>query len=481
MKKHLLIFLPFLLLCQSVHAYEETELSRRSLKEEVVKAVEGKRELLISTSNAIWEYAEVAFKEHKSSKLLMDTIENQGFQVKRGISGMPTAFLATYGSGKPVIGILAEYDALPGLSQENLPYKKSLVEAGAGHGCGHNLFAAGSLGASLALKEVIERNNLTGTIRLYGCPAEEAGGGKLYMARDNLFDDLDVCLAWHPWSINMAAAESSQAIDGMEIEFFGKTAHAAADPWKGRSSLDALEMTTFGINLLREHIKPSVRLHYVIRNGGEAPNVVPDYANLEIWVRDSTREGVKTVVERVKKIAEGAAIATGTTSKVNNQGGLYELLVNLAGARVMQQNLEMLGSIEYSGEEIAYSKKIQKEAGVQELGLAGGIQKLREPSREPQGGSTDVADVSWITPVIQVITTCTPLGVPGHSWATVTSSRHSIGHKGMLLAAKAMAATAVDLLLEKKILIEIKKEFEERRHGQIYETGLPAGMKPPVH
>ncbi len=452
----------------------------KELKKEALTVIQKKSQLLIEISNSIWEFAEIALLEHKSAELLADTLEKEGFRVKRGVAGLPTAFVASFGLGKPIIGILAEYDALPGLSQENLPYKKALIEGEAGHGCGHNLFAGGSLGAALAVKEVMEKNKLEGTIRLYGCPAEEDVGGKLYMARDGLFDDLDVCLAWHPDYRTKVDVKGSQAIDDMEIEFFGKTSHAAFDPWKGTSALDAVEMTVFGINLLREHVKPSVRMHYVITQGGKVPNIVPEHAELWLWIRDSNRQGVKVVVEKIENIVKGAAIATGTTSKINYKGSYHEMLVNFTGSTAMQKNLEMIGPIEYSEEEIAYAKKIQQETGTEEKGMVCEVKELEKPAKDPEGGSTDVAEVSWIAPTLHVSTTCAPFEIPWHSWAVVAASKHSIGHKGMLLAAKIMAATTIDFILDESLLTEMKKEFKEKLKGYRYKSGIPPGQKPPL-
>jgi aminobenzoyl-glutamate utilization protein B len=454
--------------------------STKKLKNELLERVDKKSQLLIEVSDSLWEYAEIALLEYKSSKLLMEVLEKEGFNVEREAAGMPTAFVAHYGSGKPIIGILAEYDALPGLSQENTAFKKARIEGGAGQGCGHNLFGAGSLGAALALKEVIEAYKIPGTIRLYGCPAEEDIGGKLYMARDGLFDDLDACIAWHPSYETKVDVRGSQAIDDLEIEFSGKTSHAAFDPWKGASALDAVEMTTFGINLLREHVKPTVRIHYVITQGGKVPNIVPEHAKLWLWVRDSTRQGVKDVVKRVEEIVKGAAIATGTSSKINYKGSYHEMLVNLTGSKVMQKNLEMIGSIKYMDEEAAFAKQIQKETNVEQKGMICEIKELEDHTKEPEGGSTDVAEVSWITPTLHLSTSCAPYGIPWHSWAVVSSSKHAIGYEGMLLAAKVMATTALDLFLDKEILIKMKKEFRDKLKGYTYKSGIPAGQKPPL-
>jgi len=470
----------FLANIQAFPAFGMSNLSLDKLKKDAAEYIDQRQERLISVSDAVWEFAETALLEYKSSQLLADLLDKDGFQVERGVAKMPTAFVAIFGSGHPIIGILAEYDALPGLSQAAEPFKKPLIEGGAGHGCGHNLFAAGSLGAALAVKEIMQKNNLCGTIKLYGCPAEEDVGGKLYMARDGLFDDLDACLAWHPDYETRVDIKSSQAVDDLEIEFFGKAAHAAFDPWKGASALDAVEMTTFGINLLREHVKPSVRMHYVVTDGGKVPNIVPEHARLWLWVRDSDRQGVKDVVKRVEKIVEGAAIATATTPKIHYEGSYHEMLVNIIGSRAMQKNLEMIGPIKYTEEEVEYAKKIQIETGNEAKGLISAINDLDEMRQEAEGGSTDVAEVSWITPTLHISTTCAPYEVPWHSWAIVSASKHSIGYKGMLLAAKVLASTALDCLLDNDLLINMKSEFIEKLNGYKYKCGIPEGQDPPV-
>ena len=450
------------------------------VKKEMLKIIDQKNQLLIDVSDKIWEYAEIALMEYESSKLLEDVLEKEGFRVEKDVADLPTAFVATYGSGSPVIGILAEYDALPGLSQDSTPFKKVLEEEGNGQGCGHNLFGAGSLGATLALKEVMENHSLSGTLKFFGCPAEEDVGGKLYMARAGLFDDLDACLAWHPDYETSVDVDSGQAIDDLQVEFFGKTAHAAFDPWMGNSALDAAEMMTFGVNLLREHVKPSVRIHYVITDGGKVPNIVPEYAKVWIWVRDLDRAGVKEVVEKVEKIVEGAAIATGTSHKINTMGSYHEMLINRRGSEIMQKNLEKIGPITYTEDEILYAKKIQKATEVDEKGMVAVIEELKEPEKYPEGGSTDVAEVSWITPTIHISTTCAPYGIPWHSWAVVSSSKHPIGYKGMFLAAKVMAATVLDLFRSPGSLKEMKKEFDEKRKGYTYKSGIAPDQKPPI-
>jgi aminobenzoyl-glutamate utilization protein B len=450
------------------------------LKKAAIEHIDTISGSLIEVSDAIWECAEIALLEFRSARILADAAEKAGFTVKMGVADLPTAFVASFGSGRPIIGILAEYDALPGLSQDFTPYPKVLVEGEAGHGCGHNLFGAGSLGAALALKEILNAHKIDGTVRLYGCPAEEDVGGKMYMAREGLFDDLDVCLAWHPDQSTKVDTRGSQAIDDLKIEFFGKTSHAAFDPWKGLSALDGLEMTTFGVNLLREHIKPTVRIHYVITGGGKVPNVVPDYAELWLWVRDSKRQGVKDVIGRIEKIVEGAALATGTQAKIHNLGSYHEMLVNMIGSAAMQKNLEWIGPIEYTQDEAAFARRIQKEAGVEEKGMDITIKELETQAKDPDGGSTDVAEVSWVVPTLHVSIVTAPSGVPWHSWAVVAASKHSIGHKGMLQAAKVLALTSLDFLMDEKLRQASQQEFKQKLGGYTYTSGIPRDKKPPV-
>lgn len=470
----------FIICCLTMITFSISRTMDDPVKVEALQIIDQKGHLLIDVSDKIWEYAEIALTEQKSSQLLEEVLEKEGFRVEKDVADLPTAFVATFGSGSPVIGILAEYDALPGLSQDSTPFKKVLDEEGNGHGCGHNLFGAGSLGAALALKGVMEKYDLRGTLRLYGCPAEEDVGGKVYMARAGLFDDLDACLAWHPDYSTSVDLDSSQAIDDLQVEFFGKTAHAAFDPWMGHSALDAAEMMTFGVNLLREHVKPSVRIHYVITDGGKVPNIVPEYAKVWIWVRDLDRAGVKTVVEKVERIVEGSAIATSTSYKINTMGSYHEMLINRRGSEIMQKNLEAIGAISYTEDEILYAKKIQKETEVSEKGMDPAIEGLKEPEKYPEGGSTDVAEVSWITPTIHLSTTCAPFGIPWHSWAVVASSKHPIGYKGMFLAAKVLATTALDLFRSPDVLKEMKKEFDEKRKGYTYKSGISPDQKPPI-
>jgi aminobenzoyl-glutamate utilization protein B len=447
-------------------------------KDAVIKSISNHEKDLIRISDEIWSNAETALRETKSAKVLADYAEAQGFQVKRQVAGMPTAFIAEYGSGKPVIGIMGEYDALPGISQKAQPIKEALNTGAAGHGCGHNLFGAGSLGAAIAVKELMQQGKVKGTLRFYGTPAEEAVGGKIYMAREGLFNDLDVCLDWHPDTEIAANMQSSQAMVDFIVEFKGKAAHAASDPWNGRSALDGVELFLDGVNMLREHVRPSVRMHYVIKSGGDVPNVVPEYASIWMWVRDSRRSGVEDVFARVKEIAKGAGLMAGVESKVIVQSGDYEVLVNLHGAQALQKNIEALGPITYTNDEEAFAKKIQEVSGGEQTGLNGRINALRPTKENPEGGSTDVGDVSWIVPEITALVTTAPANAPWHSWAVVACGGMSIGHKGMLYAAKSLGMTMVDLFENEQLRKDIKSEFDSRQKGEVYKPYVPEGPPP---
>jgi aminobenzoyl-glutamate utilization protein B len=470
------------ILSSAVAISQKQKLAVNPNKTSVIQSVDKHQQELISMSDKIWAYAETALRETKSAKELADYAEAQGFILKRGVAGMPTAFTAEYGSGKPIIGIMGEFDALPGISQKAQPTKEALNPGASGHGCGHNLFGAGSLGAAIAIKELMQQGKLKGTIRFYGTPAEESVGGKIYMARDGLFADLDVCLDWHPDVEIAASTQSSQAMVDFIVEFKGKAAHAAGDPWNGRSAVDGLEAFTDGVNMLREHVRPSVRMHYAIMNGGDVPNVVPEYAKVWMWVRDSKREGVETVFSRVKEIAQGAAMIAGVEAKVTVQTGDYELLVNRTGASALQKNLEILGPINYTAEEIAFAKKIQEIQGGEQVGLDGKIHPLKETQEQPTGGSTDVGDISWIVPEITLVATTAPANTAWHGWSVVACGGMSIGHKGMVLAAKSLAMTMVDLYESEQLRKDVRAEFEQRRGGHVYKAYIPEGPLPvPSH
>ncbi|MBX2963441.1 MAG: amidohydrolase [Cyclobacteriaceae bacterium] len=447
-------------------------------KKAVVQSVENQSSKLINISDKIWAHAEIAFQETQSYALLADYAEAKGFTVERGVAEIPTAFVATYGSGKPVIGILGEFDALPGLSQKAVPTKDPFEAGKPGHGCGHNLFGTASLGAAIAIKELIEQGKLKGTIKFYGTPAEEKFFGKLWMIRAGLFKDVDVVMDWHPGPETKAAVQTGLALVDFTVEFKGQAAHASADPWNGRSASDALELYTTGINYYREHIKPTVRIHYHIQDGGQVVNVVPDYSRLWVRVRDVKREGMTEVYERVKKMAEGAAIMANVDYEVKLVSGIYEVLVNRTGAGYLQKNLEQLGPLTYTPEETNFAKKIQEATGKPQVGLHSKVEPLEETLQNSGGGSTDVGDVSWVVPVIRLSAATAPIGTPWHSWAVVACGGMSIGHKGMLHASKALAMTMIDLYEDPKKVEAVKAEFNQRKGDHVYAGLVPDGPPP---
>lgn len=447
-------------------------------KEKIVKSVEAHELEMIALSDKIWALAETAFEENESAKLLADYAENQGFKVNRGVAGIPTAFTATYGSGQPVISVLGEFDALPGISQKAEPTKSPLEDGAAGHGCGHNLFGVGSLGAAIAIKELIESGEIKGTVKFLGTPSEEKYFGKIWMVREGLWDDVDVNISWHPGASTEADVQSSLALIDFKVEFMGQAAHASSDPWNGRSASDALELYTTGINYYREHVEPTVRMHYHIQDGGQVVNVVPDYARLWVRVRDTQRSGMMPVYERVKEMAEGAAIMANVDYKVSLISGIYETLVNREGGAVMQKNLELLGPIKYTEEEISFGKKIQETTGKEQVGMDSEVKAFEETRENPGGGSTDVGDVSWNVPNINLSVTTAPKDTPWHSWAVVACGGMSIGHKGMVHASKAMAMTMADLYKNPELVKKVKEEYKKRKGDEVYEAIIPPGPPP---
>src|SRR5689334_2105732 len=446
------------------------------VKRDAVASVDKHAAELTEVSDQVWRFAETALREHQSSKALADFAEARGFKLTRNVSGMPTAFVARFGSGHPVIGILGEYDALPGVSQKPQAEESPLVPGGAGHGCGHNLLGAASLGAALAIKEQIAAGKLRGTIIYYGTPAEEAVGGKTYMARDGVFNEVDVMFAWHPGDVSHADMVTGQAMVDLRVEFSGHAAHAAADPWNGRSALDAVEAFTHGVNLMREHMPLSSRVHYVISDGGDVPNVVPDHAAVWIWARDQKRSEVEKLYAWLRKIADGAALMTETQVEVKLQGGSWETLINSAGAKLLDANLRWIGTPTYTAEEDAFAKKIQAATNVPVVGMSRKIEALDEQVEE--GGSTDVGDVSWIVPTLNLTVVTSPKDAPWHAWPVVATGGTSIGHKGMIVAAKTLAATMVDLYERPQTLREVRAEFEKRRGDTIFKAYLPDGPPP---
>jgi aminobenzoyl-glutamate utilization protein B len=462
------VAIPAAVSAQSVPAAKKTALD----------LVDKQRTDLVAVSDTIWELAETALKEEQSAKVLADYAAAKGFTIERGVAGLPTAFVASYGSGRPVIAIMGEYDALPGISQKASAVKEPLKPGAGGHGCGHNLFGAASLGAAVAIKEMIAAGTLKGTVRFLATPAEESIGGKIFMIRDGIFKDVDAVLVWHPADETKVDNEGGQANVQFFVEFKGHTAHAAADPWNGRSATDAIEAFTHGVNLLREHVKPTVRMHYTVQRAGDAPNVIPDYARILTWVRDSRRQGVDEVFARVQEIARGAALIAGVEHTLTIQTGYTDFNILESGNKLLHENLTLVGEPSYTAEEQAYAKALQKATGKAELGMVATLQPITPIAKDPPGGSSDVGDVSWVAPTLHFSVATAPKDVPWHAWPVVASSRMSIGYKGMMRASQVLAASAVDLFADAAKLDAIKKEWQQKTKGVTYRWLIPDG--PPV-
>ena len=467
-------------------------------KRSAIEWVKDHAELLVDAHKQIWVFAEVGLHEIRTSKLLADILEENGFVVERGVAGIPSAFVATYGSGGPVIGVMAELDALPGLSQKAVPYKEPLVGGGAGHGCGHCGYAASALGAALAVKTAMEKGHLPGTIKCFGCPAEETLDGKVFMVRDGVFDGVDACLSQHPGSANTVGLSSGNAMNSVKFEFFGIASHAAGSPEQGISALDAVELMNIGVNYMREHVVQEARMHYVIEDGGHAPNVVPAYARSWYYVRAPTRDLVDQYYERVLKIADGADLMVGTTHKVRFLSGVYEKIPNRPLAEMVVANMREVGAPTYTKEELAFAKELgksvpreQKRAQLRSNVLPDAMDlmdvdlntRIYDPCGEEKkggGGSTDVADVSWNTPTVEFSTAYFIIGAPGHSWQHTAIGGTSIAHKSTLFAAKVMAVTALDLLTQPEALEKVREDWQERMQGLTYKSPLPPDLKSPL-
>ncbi len=433
-------------------------------------------------SRKIWEFSEVGYKETRSSAALRDELRAQGFTVQDGVAGIPTAFVASYGSGKPVIGILAEYDALPGLSQFAEPDRKPRVEGDPGHGCGHNLLGVGATFAAIAAKDVMVEKKLPGTIKLFGTPAEEGGGGKVYMTRAGLFKDVDVVLTWHPGDRNTAGLGTTLANINAKFRFHGLPAHAAGSPDKGRSALDGLLLMAHGVELMREHIPSETRIHYIITKGGDAPNVVPGFAEIYMYARHSDMPTLDGVWSRIEKCAQAGALATETRLEMELVNSVYNVLPNDALAALFDKNLRRVGGVKYTADEQAFAERLAKSFAPSKEALAIGTQEKVQPPRDgTSSSSTDVGDVSWQLPTAELSTATFVPGTPGHSWQSTACAGMSIGRKGMLVAAKTLALSALDLLTTPAEIAAARQSFEKRRSGFEYRSRLPADQKPPLN
>ncbi|GFH42078.1 aminobenzoyl-glutamate utilization protein B [Lactococcus hodotermopsidis] len=467
-------------------------------------AIDQKQELLESVAKQIYDFAEVRFMEYKSSALLIETLEAEGFTVTRGVGELDTAFIAEFGSGKPVLGFLGEYDALPNLSQKpGLDYQEALVVGGNGHGCGHNLLGTASLAGALALKDAIEKFNLTGTVRYYGCPAEEGGSGKTFMAREGVFDDVDTALCWHPAPDNVVWGVSSLANLQAEYSFKGITAHAGIAPEMGRSALDAVELMNVGANYLREHVSTDVRFHYAMTDsGGTSPGVVQGSAKVMYLIRAPKTQLVNEVYERMNDIARGAALMTGTEVSIRFDKACSNYIPNHVLASTMNTVFEDLGVPQFTAEEDEFAGRIRatipeaaraKEFVSDMLDAKG--RKLEQQAKDKNlsdflypysegiteksiGASTDVGDVSWLVPTVQCLVASHVRQTSAHTWQWTTTGRGSIGLKGMAHAGKVMGATALYLLENQELIAQAKTELAEKTAGTPYENPIPAGIQP---
>lgn len=453
-------------------------LSAADDRDALVESIEAKRTVYGGIAREIWAFAEVGYQETRSSALLQQQLRSAGFSVRAGVADIPTAFVASFGSGKPVIAIIGEYDALPGLSQEPVPRRSAVVAEGAGHGCGHNLLGTGALAAAVAVKEWLAAGH-PGTLRYYGTPAEEGGSGKVYMVRAGLFADVDAVVTWHPGDRNEASPSTNLANITGKFRFHGVAAHAAAAPHRGRSALDAVEAMDYMVNMMREHVPQETRIHYIITRGGSAPNVVPDFAEAYYYARQPDMRILDGVWERIVDAAKGAALGTGTTMDVEITGAVWNVLPNEYLSGVMNRNLERVGGFRYTPQELAFAEEIRKTL-TEMPDSAVGSQEAVQPSRAGAVGtaSTDLADVSWNVPTVSMTAATFVPGVPAHSWQATACAGGSIGLKGMMVAAKTMALTTVDLFTDPSHIEKARAEFDRKRGpGFVYKTRL-ADRKP---
>ena len=459
--------------------------------------VDGHEETLVEVHQRIWELAEVGLQETRTAKLLTDILGKEGFRVERGVAGMPSAFVATYGGGAPTIGIMGELDALPGISNKPVPYKEPLVEGGAGHGCGHNGYATTALGGGLAVKAAMDEGHVEGTVKVFGCPAEETLVGKVFMVRDGVFDGVDACVGHHPSSFNGASLRSGNAMNSVKFEFYGQASHAAGSPEMGVSAMDAVELMNIGVNYMREHVVQETRLHYVVEDGGHEPNVVPPYARSWYYVRAPERELVDMYYQKILDIADGADKMVGTTHRVTFLSGVHNGMENRVLAEAAVANMRLVGAPTYTEEEEAFAAELaksippeKKKIGLMKSHLPDAMElmdvnlntRIYDPVGESDkgGGSSDVADVAWNMPTVQFRTVYTIVSAPGHSWQNVASNGTSIGQKGTVFASKVMAGTVIDLLTDEKLLGSAKDEWARQMQGRVYKSPLPPDLKPPL-
>ena len=434
----------------------------------------------LEVARSIWNWAEVGYQEVKSSALLQKELGTAGFKVEAGVAGMPTAFVASWGKGEPVIGILAEFDALPGITQDVSPVRKPLSAKLSGHACGHHLFGTASVSAAIALKDWLQKSGKPGTIRLYGTPAEEGGAGKVYMVREGLFKDVSTVLHWHPSDVNSAGLDKSLANKTAKFRFRGLSAHASGAPDRGRSALDGVESMNYMVNMMREHVPSDARLHYVITSGGSAPNVVPDFAESYYYVRHADTRIVEEIFNRVVKAAEGAALGTGTTMDYEVLGGVHSILPNETLARVMYAKLSEVGGVNYSPEERAFAEELYKSLSAPNMPLGSERSVQAFDFERPGIGSTDVADVSWNVPTVGLRAATWVPGTSAHSWQAVAAGGMSIGYKGMNNASQVLALMGEELFTNPDLIAKARAEFEKRRGPDFQYKPVLGDRAPPL-
>ena len=464
--------------------------------------IEKNRNHIISVSDKIWEFAEAGYQEYKSSELLAKELEKAGFRVQKPVAGMPTALVASNGKGRPVIGIIGEYDAVPDCSQKLIPRREPLVPGAPGHGCGHNICGASALAGAIAVKTAMEAHKLEGTIKFFGCPAEELLGGKIYMVRDGVFNGVDAVIAHHPDQMNTSILVNEIAMNSVKFHFHGKISHASVSPEAGISALDAVELMNVGVNYLREHMIREGRIHYLIEDGGIAghpplPNDVPPYARSYYWIRAPKREQVDHIYQQIVRIAEGAATMTGTTLEVEFLSGTYPTLENETLAHLFVAKMREIGAPAFNEEELDFAHEIAKTISAEEKEHGMAIQELQSfvdkgvdlDTRivDPVGlgtfgaGSADHADVSQVTAMMKCKTTCWPVGIPHHTWRNAACAGTGLGHKSLIFGSQILACSALDLLRKPELLAKVRKEWEEKTKGSKYKSPIPEGVKPPLH
>ena len=470
-------FIPALIVVLGVPAVRVVTLAQAP-QQPIIDQIDARRSTYAGVAKQIWAFAEVGYQETKSSALLQQQLHGAGFTVRSGVADIPTAFVASFGSGKPVIAIVGEFDALPGLSQEPTPRRSAIVTEGAGHGCGHNLLGTGALAAAIAVKEWLAAGH-PGTLRYYGTPAEEGGSGKVYMVRAGLFSDVDAVVTWHPGDRNEASPSTNLANITAKFRFHGVAAHAAAAPHRGRSALDAVEAMDYMVNMMREHVPQETRIHYIITRGGAAPNVVPDFAEAYYYARQPDMRILDGIWDRIVDAAKGAALGTGTTMDYEITGAVWNVLPNEYLGGLMSRNLERVGGFAYTPDELKFAEELRKtltDAPAIAIGSQEHVQAMR--SGVVGSASTDLADVSWNVPTAQVVAATFVPGVPAHSWQATACAGSTIGLKGMMVAAKTMALTTVDLFSDPSHIQKARVEFDQKRGpGFVYKTRL-ADRKP---